>query len=149
MFLRVDMYYSLVQRGQMHVLSAAQFAKLLKVEPTEKVTQINLIESISWLWIFFVIHQADFIDAQLGTLLDIGAGDGNVTARLEPLFQVCAWYALSYTKYSHYNGIFHLDLLLQNITATEVSPVMRWRLQQRGFKYDICQIVEDEDEEEG
>ena len=47
-------------------------------------------------------------EGQLGRLLDVGAGDGQVTKQLAPLFR--------------------------EVFATEMSPSMRWRLKSAGFK---------------
>ena len=64
--------------GQMHVLSSAQFASLLGRRAGDP-----------------------------GTLLDVGAGDGNVTAKMAPLFGA--------------------------VVATEASPVMTRRLSEMGY----------------
>ena len=45
---------------------------------------------------------------KLKNLLDLGAGDGAVTSKMAPYFE--------------------------NVYTTEMSPTMRWRLQQKGFK---------------
>lgn len=49
-----------------------------------------------------------FGGVKLKNLLDLGAGDGVVTAKMAPFFE--------------------------NIHATEMSYTMQWRLQQKGFK---------------
>ena len=48
-------------------------------------------------------------DSKRDRLLDLGAGDGKVTAMMEPYFE--------------------------EIYATEQSPSMRWRLHWKGYKY--------------
>ncbi|KAK4474728.1 hypothetical protein MN116_001853 [Schistosoma mekongi] len=69
----------LVGRGSMFVFSSAQFLHLLNVNEDFK---------------------SDF-------LLDLGAGDGNVTLKMSPYFKM--------------------------VYVTEISPVMRWRLSKHGF----------------
>lgn len=63
----------------------------------------------------FVFSQEQFktlIDFQseikLENLLDLGAGDGQVTSKMAPFFQ--------------------------NVYTTEMSTTMRWRLQQKGYQ---------------
>ena len=50
-----------------------------------------------------------FKGVKLNNLLDLGAGDGAVTAKMEPFFN--------------------------NVYATEMSLSMQWRLNQKGYKY--------------
>ncbi|CAH8872785.1 unnamed protein product [Trichobilharzia szidati] len=69
----------LLGRGSMFVFSSAQFLRLLNVNGNFKF---------------------DY-------LLDLGAGDGNVTMKMAPFFN--------------------------NVYVTEISPVMRWRLSKHGF----------------
>ncbi|CAH8583231.1 unnamed protein product [Schistosoma turkestanicum] len=69
----------LVGRGSMFVFSSAQFLRLLDVDN----------------------------DYKTNSLLDLGAGDGNVTLKMAPYFK--------------------------DIFVTEISPVMRWRLTKHGF----------------
>jgi SAM-dependent methyltransferase len=73
----------LLARGGMHVLSTGH-ARLLLAP-----------------------HAAPVEQPPLASLLDVGAGDGGVTAQLAPLFR--------------------------RVVATEISPIMQWRLRQRGF----------------
>ncbi|EKF37919.1 DREV methyltransferase, putative [Trypanosoma cruzi marinkellei] len=77
----------ILNRGGMFVMSTAQAAQLLLGR--EDVQHIST-------------------SPPFGTLLDIGAGDGGVTSRLQPLFQ--------------------------HVTATEYSIPMRWRLWRRGYE---------------
>ena len=53
--------------------------------------------------------------AKLGSLLDLGAGDGAVTEKMAPFFN--------------------------DIYATEMSPTMRWRLTQKGYKLHYFLII--------
>ncbi|CAH8638127.1 unnamed protein product [Schistosoma intercalatum] len=69
----------LVGRGSMFVFSSAQFLRLLDVNDSFKSN----------------------------SLLDLGAGDGNVTLKMAPYFK--------------------------DVFVTEISPVMRWRLSKHGF----------------
>eukprot|EP00796_Vickermania_ingenoplastis_P005861 gene5861-4183_t len=55
---------------------------------------------------------------QFGSILDIGSGDGNVTAKMIPLLRA---------------GCTPAD-----ICCSEISSSMRWRLQQRGFTVVDC-----------
>ncbi|RNF12767.1 DREV methyltransferase [Trypanosoma rangeli] len=77
----------IMNRGGMFVISTAQAAQLLL--GTKQGQQIPT-------------------KPVFGTLLDIGAGDGGVTSRLQPLFH--------------------------HVTATEYSIPMRWRLWWRGYE---------------
>jgi hypothetical protein len=52
--------------------------------------------------------EKSFGGVKFKNLLDLGAGDGAVTARISPFFE--------------------------NIYTTEMSYTMQWRLQQKGFK---------------
>ena len=79
----------LLHRGGMFVLSAAQFRTHLETTFPEGVLP------------YYRPH-----------LLDIGAGDGGVTARLAPMFT--------------------------QVFATEFSTVMQWRLRARGYRYDLA-----------
>ena len=72
----------LLGRGSMHVLSTQQFQQLRN-------------------------HGSVSASGRLGSLLDIGAGDGRVTKQLQPLFS--------------------------EVFATEMSSTMRWRLKRAGF----------------
>ncbi|CAH8647671.1 unnamed protein product [Heterobilharzia americana] len=69
----------LLGRGSMFVFSSSQFLRLLDVRD----------------------------DFKSDSLLDLGAGDGNVTMKMAPYF----------------NSVY----------VTEISPVMRWRLSKHGF----------------
>ncbi len=73
----------LLKRGSMFVFSMQQFKSLIDFEAT-------------------------YGNVKLNSLLDLGAGDGEVTAKMAPLFQT--------------------------IYVTEMSYTMQWRLQQKGFK---------------
>nr|VZI23792.1 unnamed protein product [Spirometra erinaceieuropaei] len=78
-FMTVTSANGLLNRGSMFVLSTAQFRRLLGVTS----------------------------DWHAKRLLDLGAGDGKVTAKMAPLFD--------------------------EVYTTEMSPVMRWRLKQANF----------------
>lgn len=52
--------------------------------------------------------QGNYGGVKLTNLLDLGAGDGMVTAKMAPFFE--------------------------KVYATEMSWTMQWRLQQKGFK---------------
>lgn len=69
----------LLKRGSMFVFSVQQFQSLI-----------------------------DYDGNQLGSLLDLGAGDGETTLKMAPCFR--------------------------NTYATEMSVTMQWRLQEKGFK---------------
>ncbi|BHF67049.1 Methyltransferase-like protein 9 [Sparganum proliferum] len=78
-FMTVTSANGLLNRGSMFVVSTAQFRRLLGVTS----------------------------DWHAKRLLDLGAGDGKVTAKMAPLFD--------------------------EVYTTEMSPVMRWRLKQANF----------------
>ena len=82
---------ALLGRGQMFVLSTQHVAELLQIS--------SLSSSFT---------MSSSMNPPYRTLLDIGAGDGGVTSRLQPLFS--------------------------SITATEVSTGMVRRLRSRGYK---------------
>eukprot|EP01134_Creolimax_fragrantissima_P006625 CFRG6625T1 len=86
-------------RGSMHVLSHDQFKVLLN---SDSSTPSQTLEGDgSW--------ENSLSGRNVHTsLLDIGAGDGAVTAKLAPIFD--------------------------HVVATEVSPVMVWRLGRMGFE---------------
>lgn len=90
----------IVGRGTMHVLSVAQTAALLghelPVEPSVEQARSAAASSA-----------AETRRSRFDTLLDIGAGDGGVTASLA---RFCSL-----------------------VYATEESPSMRWRLRRRGY----------------
>lgn len=73
----------LLKRGSMFVFSMQQFKALIDFEAT-------------------------YGNVKLNSLLDLGAGDGEVTIKMAPFFQT--------------------------VYATEMSYTMQWRLQQKGFK---------------
>lgn len=73
-------YFRWLQRGSMFVVSLPQFRKLLRVNE----------------------------DWRADNLLDLGAGDGEVTAHIAPLFRT--------------------------VYATEISPIMRTLLQKKGYE---------------
>lgn len=77
-------------RGAMHVISTEQATMLLGPSTSKKA------------------HGSTSAPARWGRLLDIGAGDGNVTAQLAPLFE--------------------------QVTTTEVSMPMVSRLRRRGWR---------------
>ncbi|KJE94882.1 DREV methyltransferase [Capsaspora owczarzaki ATCC 30864] len=113
----------LLLRGQMHVASTEQFAKLLTRSYTGTTAQSNFpaitapssaagadadaVGGASGSSVHLDVDRNSARIPHFGTLLDIGAGDGNVTARLAPMFA--------------------------SVTTTEASAVMSWRLAQRGF----------------
>ncbi|SCU71877.1 DREV methyltransferase, putative [Trypanosoma equiperdum] len=82
----------IVGRGGMFVVSTEQAANLL------------LGRTIAQQW----TRYRDTMEPPFETLLDVGAGDGGVTSRLQPLFK--------------------------RVTATEFSIPMRWRLWRRGYE---------------
>lgn len=73
----------MLNRGSMFVFSSNQFSQLIDFETING-------------------------GAKLKSLLDLGAGDGVVTAKMAPFFD--------------------------HVYATEMSYTMQWRLQQKGFK---------------
>lgn len=82
-FMATTSINGLLQRGSMFVFSVQQFSQLIDFENT-------------------------FGGSKLKNLLDLGAGDGLVTAKMAPFFE--------------------------NVYATEMSYTMQWRLGQKGFK---------------
>lgn len=80
----------LVGRGSMFVLSTAQACQLLRPQGASPSSPLKVAT-----------------EPLFGSLLDIGAGDGNVTAKIAPLFR--------------------------EVFATEYSATMRWRLRRRGY----------------
>ncbi|KPI90414.1 putative DREV methyltransferase [Leptomonas seymouri] len=89
LFLSRTTAHGLVGRGGMFVYSNAQIRRLLR--PPHTPASAPLPPSF-----------------QFESLLDIGAGDGGVTAKMEPLFRT--------------------------VYATEFSASMRWRLRRRGYE---------------
>ncbi|KPA83120.1 putative mitochondrial DREV methyltransferase [Leptomonas pyrrhocoris] len=89
LFLSRTTAHGLVGRGGMFVYSNEQVRTLLR--PPHTPASAPLPPSFQW-----------------DTLLDIGAGDGGVTARMAPLFR--------------------------KVYATEFSASMRWRLRRRGYE---------------
>lgn len=81
-FLATTSINGLLQRGSMFVFSMQQFSTLINFE-------------------------SEFGGNKLNNLLDLGAGDGAVTAKMAPFFN--------------------------NIYATEMSVPMQWRLKQKGY----------------
>nr|CCD14943.1 unnamed protein product [Trypanosoma congolense IL3000] len=82
----------IVGRGGMFVMSTIQAAQLL-LGVSRAAAEVRLKQEAA---------------PMFGRLLDIGAGDGGVTSRLQPLFQ--------------------------HVTVTECSMPMRWRLWRRGYE---------------
>lgn len=91
MFMSRTTANGLVGRGGMFVLSNAQARRLLRPSNTPPEEALPLESS----------------RLPFHSLLDIGAGDGGVTAKLAPLFET--------------------------VYATEYSASMRWRLRRRGY----------------
>ncbi|RNA32722.1 methyltransferase 9 [Brachionus plicatilis] len=79
-FMAITSINGLLQRGSMFVFSEDQFKNLIDFRGENKLTN----------------------------LLDLGAGDGEVTSKMAPFFQ--------------------------NVYTTEMSTTMRWRLQHKGFQ---------------
>lgn len=82
MFMATTSINGLLHRGSMFVFSVAQFKTLIEFETA-------------------------FQGIKMDSLLDLGAGDGAVTAKMAPFFN--------------------------KVYATEMSGPMQWRLRQRGF----------------
>ncbi|CCW61682.1 unnamed protein product [Phytomonas sp. EM1] len=87
----------LVGRGGMFVLSTKQARSLLR--PPGMPLSVDADHTSC---------PAPLMEPAFKTLLDIGAGDGGVTAKLSPLFE--------------------------QVFATEYSATMRWRLRRRGYE---------------
>jgi hypothetical protein len=68
----------------MHVLSTSHFARMLNLGPAEKVFGDRPPST----WEVGCLNRSPNLPPQLPSLLDIGAGDGNVTQRLQPFFEV-------------------------------------------------------------
>jgi hypothetical protein len=83
------------------------------LRPFASVTTVNGLLSRGRMWVLsrqqFGAHLAAADVRHPHTLLDIGAGDGNVTKELA----------------SHFSG---------TVSVTEADAVMRWRLRRRGYR---------------
>ena len=82
MFMATTSINGLLQRGSMFVFSVAQFKTLIEFD-------------------------AAYNGVKMDSLLDLGAGDGAVTAKMAPFFN--------------------------QVYATEMSVPMQWRLRQKGY----------------
>lgn len=98
MFMATTSINGLLQRGSMFVFSEQHFSALIE-------------------------YETRYQGVKLDNLLDLGAGDGAVTAKMAPFFI--------------------------NVYATEMSQPMQWRLKQKGYKiFDVnnwdTQLIESE-----